>query len=55
MTEPSLTTLIDIVIEGFRKWNAFVDDGFLYGIPSHARRVVKFNSLDKSFYNRDWT
>ena len=23
-------------------------DGFFYGIPSHARRVVKFNPLDKS-------
>ena len=24
-------------------------DGFLYGIPCDARRVVKFNPLDKSF------
>jgi hypothetical protein len=53
MAEASLTTLIDIddEIEGFRrKWLGFVDgkDGFLYGIPSTARRVVKFNPLDKS-------
>jgi hypothetical protein len=34
-----------------KKWNAFVDgkDGFFYGIPCNARRVVKFNPLDKSF------
>ena len=50
MTESSLTTLIGDEIEGDNKWNAFVDggDGFFYGIPSHARRVVKFNPLDKS-------
>jgi hypothetical protein len=24
-------------------------DGFLYGIPDHASRVIKFNPLDKSF------
>jgi hypothetical protein len=48
MAEPSLTTLIDI--EGDSKWSSFVDgnNGFLYGIPSNARRVVKFNPLDKS-------
>ena len=48
MTEPSLTTLIDIgdEIQGYSKWNAFVDgkNGFFYGIPYNARRrVVKFN------------
>jgi hypothetical protein len=52
MAEPSLTTLIDIgdEIQGDCKWSAFVDgeDGFFYGIPSNARRVVKFNPLDKS-------
>ena len=50
MTEPSLTTLIGDEIEGFDKWSTFVDggDGFLYGIPSNAQRVVKFNPLDKS-------
>ena len=56
MRLPSLTTLIDIDIgyglrgQGVNKWSSFVDggDGFLYGIPSTARRVVKFNPLDKS-------
>jgi hypothetical protein len=50
MTEPSLTTLIDIgdEIQGDDKWSTFVDGGdrFLYGIPFNARRVVKFNPLD---------
>jgi hypothetical protein len=51
MTEPSLTTLIGNDIEGGDKWSDFVDggDGFLYGIPRDARRVMKFNPLDKSF------
>jgi len=50
MTEPSLTTLIGEEIQGRDKWWDFVDgkDGFFYGIPSNARRVVKFNPLDKS-------
>jgi hypothetical protein len=52
MTEASLTTFIDIgdQIQGDDKWSAFVDggDGFFYGIPSSARRVVKFDPLDKS-------
>ena len=52
MAESSLTTLIDIddEIQGHVRWWDFVDgkNGFLYGIPSHARRVVKFNPLDKS-------
>ncbi|GAH13819.1 unnamed protein product, partial [marine sediment metagenome] len=32
------------------KWSDFVDggDGFFYGIPCCARRVVKFNPLNKS-------
>jgi hypothetical protein len=32
------------------KWDGFVNgnDGFLYGIPYNARRVVKFNPVDKS-------
>jgi len=54
MTEHSLTTLIgeDDTIGGLRgDWSSFVDgaDGFFYGIPSDARRVVKFNLLDTSF------
>jgi len=54
MRLPSLTTLLDITIGneivGVNKWLSFVDggDGFLYGIPFNARRVVKFNPLDKS-------
>ena len=52
MTEPSLATLIDIEneIQGQEKWSSFVDggDGFFYGIPFDARRVVKFDPLDKS-------
>jgi hypothetical protein len=50
MTEPFLTALIGDEIQGNNKWSDFVDggDGFLYGIPFDARRVVKFNPLDKS-------
>ena len=50
MESSPLTTLIGDEIQGNLKWSAFVDggDGFLYGIPSNARRVVKFNPLDKS-------
>ena len=54
MTEPSLTTILGITIgdemEGDHKWWDFVDgkNGFFYGIPFSARRVVKFNPLDKS-------
>ena len=52
MTAPSLATLIDIEneIQGQEKWSSFVDggDGFFYGIPFDARRVVKFDPLDKS-------
>ena len=51
MRLPSLTALIGDEIQGRDKWFTFVDggDGFLYGIPYMARRVVKFNPLDKSF------
>jgi hypothetical protein len=52
MAESSLTSLIDIddEIQWDDKWLDFVDgkDGFLYGIPFNARRVMKFNPLDKS-------
>jgi hypothetical protein len=46
----SLTTLINDEIQGDLKWWDFVDgtDGFFYGIPFYARRVVKFNPIDKS-------
>ena len=45
----SLTTLIGDEIQGYDKWSAFVDgkNGFFYGIPYNARRVVKFNPFDK--------
>jgi hypothetical protein len=51
MAESYLTTIIGHEIEGRAKFSTFVDggDGFLYGIPSDAQRVVKFNPLDKSF------
>jgi len=55
LTEPSLTSLIGITIgdgiQGDEKWCDFVDgkNGFFYGIPYNARRVVKFNLLDKSW------
>jgi hypothetical protein len=50
MAESYLTTLIDFTIDGDHKWLAFVDgkNGFFYGIPFNARRVVKFNPVDKS-------
>jgi hypothetical protein len=50
MAESSLTTLIGDEIQGDDKWLNFVDgkNGFLYGIPCNARRVVKFNPVDKS-------
>jgi hypothetical protein len=50
MAESYLATLIGHEIQGDDKWSAFVDggDGFLYGIPSDARRVVKFDPLNKS-------
>jgi hypothetical protein len=52
MAESYLTTLIEIgdEIQGNSKWSSFVDggDGIFYGIPYSARRVVKFNPLDKS-------
>jgi hypothetical protein len=48
--ESSLTTLVGDKIEGRYKWSAFVDgqNGFLYGVPFNARRVVTYNPLDKS-------
>jgi hypothetical protein len=48
--ESYLTTLIGDEINGDYSWSTFVDgkNGFLYGIPCNARRVVKFDPLDKS-------
>ena len=53
MAEASFTTLIaesDDELQGDMKCSTFVDGGdrFFYGIPFSARRVVKFNPLDKS-------
>ena len=56
MTEYSLTTLIGGEIERTcGKWWTFVDgkDRFLYGIPCDARRVVKFNPLDRRLFAKD--
>jgi len=50
MTKPSLTALIGKNNLGDKRWSTFVDggDGFWYGIPYHAPRVVKFDPLSKS-------
>jgi hypothetical protein len=59
MYESALVSIVgeEIVLEEERKtgrriskWSTFVDgkDGFLYGIPWEARRVAKFNPVDKS-------
>jgi hypothetical protein len=52
MTEPSLTTLLDINTIGDRilrdnKWSSFVDggDGFLYGIPSNRAEQKHHNKF----------
>jgi hypothetical protein len=41
---------LDLEVRHISKWSTFVDgkDGFLYGIPEHAVRVVKFSPVDKS-------
>jgi hypothetical protein len=53
MSDSSLVTFVGEEIQNedrMQKWRTFVDgkDGFLYGIPYQARRVAKFNPLDKS-------
>lgn len=48
----AIAKLIGDEIPGFRKWSATVvtgSDNCIYGIPFYDRRVVKFNSVDKSF------
>jgi len=51
LVDSYLTTFIGDEIQGNDKWSAFVDgeDGFVYLIPDTARRVGKFNPVDKSF------
>ena len=46
----ALTTLVGEELEGKCKWSGTLaaPNGSLYGIPSAARRVVKFNPVDKS-------
>ena len=46
-----ITTLVGEELEGYSKWTAplAAPNGFVYGIPADARRVVKFNPVDKSF------
>ena len=43
-------TLVGEELEGKCKWSGTLaaPNGSLYGIPSAARRVVKFNPVDKS-------
>jgi len=45
-----MSTLVGPSIEGAQKWRAFVtgSDNCIYGIPYRARRVVKFDPIDKS-------
>ena len=46
----ALTTLVGEELEGRHKWDGSMTgvDGSIYGIPHSARRVVKFNPVDKS-------
>ena len=50
MRLPSVTTLVGNEIEGYNKWSDSVAgaNGCIYGIPSNARRVMKFNPTDDS-------
>ena len=45
-----ITTLVGEEVEGYHKWGGTLaaPNGSVYGIPYHARRVVKFNTIDKS-------
>ena len=53
MSNSSLLAIVGEEIyeeQWWSKWSTFVNgkDGFLYGIPCEARRVVKFSPVDKS-------
>ena len=52
MTYPSITNLIDCNFQEHveYKWHDFVDggDGFLYGIPFNASKVLQIKIKDKS-------
>ena len=45
-----ITTLVGEEVEGYYKWGGTMaaPNGSAYGIPSLARRVAKFNPVDKS-------
>ena len=46
----AISTLVGEELEGRTKWSRIfaAPNGYLYGIPRIARRVVKFNPVDKS-------
>ena len=46
----AITRLVGEELEGDEKWTGTLaaSNGYLYGIPFHARRVAKFNPVDKS-------
>ena len=46
----AITSLVGEEFEGYNKWGASLaaPNGSLYGIPNSARRVAKFNPIDKS-------
>ena len=46
----AITTLVGEDLRGAYKWFAILAgaNGFIYGIPFHGRRVIKFNPIDKS-------
>jgi hypothetical protein len=50
MRLPSVAKLVGDEIKGHLKWSSCVTgaDDNIYGIPCHARRVIKFNPVDKS-------
>ena len=46
----AISTLVGEESQGVDEWNGTVAgaNGFVYGIPAHARQVVKFDPVDKS-------